>query len=253
MKTLFLNCVLFTPVHKEVKENKYVPIFYFWLSKLIQNGGLGRDDYLLISIDERTIEFIKKNPGCLSALISQLRCPYAFKIFPAPNTILDGMRIRYTPHEFTQESYLYLDIDVLVMKPLKELLYSCTPEKLYICTEGTLRNPNYGADMSATDDPGYTSAIFLVTGNNTQKTLFSRVNEIYQDKNYYTLDQPFFNRAVYMMPRNDKLLTRLHSFNGHDYSKGDTVFLNCGGEPGRDQIHYDKIHEVICLINAGIF
>jgi len=45
----------------------------------------------------------------------------------------------------------------------------------------------------------------------------------------------------------------VHSFNGHGYSKGDTIFFNCGGEPGRDKIHYDKIQEVICLINAGLF
>lgn len=253
MKTLFLNCVLFTPLYKEVRDNKYILIFYTWLSKLIQNGGLGRDDFLLISIDERTIEYLKTTPKCLAYLFSQLKCPYAFKIFPAPKTILDGMKIRYTPHDFTQDAYMYLDIDVLVMKPLKGILDNVHPEKLYVCTEGTLRDENYGADMSSTDDPGYTSAIFLVTGNHTQKVLFRRVDELYMDKGYYTLDQPFFNRVVYMMPRDDKVLTRVHSFNGHGYSKGDTVFLNCGGEPGRDDIHYDKLQEVCCLINVGMF
>ena len=124
MKTLFLNCVLFTPLYLEVKENNYILIFYTWLSKLIQNGGLGRDDYLLISIDERTMEYLKTTPKCLAYLLSQLKCPYAFKIFPAPATLLDGMRIRYTPHEFTQDAYMYLDIDVLIMKPLKGILYS---------------------------------------------------------------------------------------------------------------------------------
>ena len=253
MKTLFLNAVLFTPLYTEVRENNYILIFYTWLSKLVQNGGLGRDDYLLISIDERTMEYVKTTPKCLAYLLSQLKCPYAFKIFPAPATLLDGMRIRYTPHEFTQDAYLYLDIDVLIMKPLKGILENVHPDKLYVCTEGTLRDANYGADMSATDDPGYTSAIFLVTGNHVQKVLCRRIDEVYMPKGYYTLDQPFFNRVVYMMPRDDKVLTRVHSFNGHGYSKGDTIFFNCGGEPGRDKIHYDKIQEVICLINAGLF
>lgn len=253
MKTLFLNCVLFTPLYKEVKENKYIKIFQTWVSKLVQNGGLGRDDFLLISVDERTIEYLKTTSGILGTLLSYLKCPYAFKIFPAPKTILDGMKIRYTPHEFTQDAYMYLDIDVLIMKPLKGILEDTHPDKLYVCTEGTLRDENYGADMSATDDPGYTSAIFLVTGNHTQKVLFRRIDELYVPKDYYTLDQPFFNRVVYMMPRNDKVLTRVHSFNGHGYSKGDTIFLNCGGEPARDEIHYDKIQEVCCLINVGMF
>jgi hypothetical protein len=182
MKTLFLNCVLFTPLYKEVKENNYLRIFCTWLSKLVQNGGLGRDDFLLISIDERTIEYLKTTSGILGTLLSYLKCPYAFKIFPAPKTILDGMKIRYTPHDFKQDAYMYLDIDVLIMKPLKGILEDTHPEKLYVCTEGTLRDANYGADMSATDDPGYTSAIFLVTGNHTQKVLFRRVDEIYMPK-----------------------------------------------------------------------
>jgi hypothetical protein len=252
MKTLFLNCVLFTLADQEVAENKYIPIFCTWLSKLIQNGGLGRDDFLLISIDERTIQHLKTNAGILGTLLSYLKCPYAFKIFPAPATLLDGMKIRYTAHDFKQDAYMYLDIDILVMKPLRLIVDQTENAKLYICTEGTLRDPNYGADMSSTDDPGYTSAVFMVTAPWVMEVLCRRVGELYEDKGYYTLDQPFYNRAVYMMPR-DSRITKYVSYNGHNYSKDDTVLLNCGGEPGRDKIHYDKIHEILCLINVGFF
>jgi hypothetical protein len=148
---------------------------------------------------------------------------------------------------------MYLDIDVLVMKPLKGMLDGLEAAKLYVCTEGSLTDPNYGADMSSSDDPGYTSAVFIATSPWVMEVLCRRVGELYEDKGYYTLDQPFFNRAVYMMPRNDKLLTRIHSFNGQNYSKDDTILLNCGGEPGRDKIHYDKIQEVLCLINIGFY
>jgi hypothetical protein len=85
-----------------------------------------------------------------------------------------------------------------------------------------------------------------------QEVLFRRVGELYRDAGYYTIDQPFYNRAVYMMPR-DSRLTKYVSYNGHGYSKEDTVLLNCGGEPGRDEIHYDKIQEIICLLNVGFF
>lgn len=253
MKSLFLNAVLFTLKDKEVRENKYLQIFQTWLSKLVQNGGLGRDDFLLISIDERTIEYLKTHSGILSTLLSYLKCPYAFKIFPAPATILDGMKIRYTPHDFKQDAYMYLDIDILVMKPLRLIVDQTENAKLYVCTEGTLRDENYGADMSATDDPGYTSAVFVATAPWVMEVLCRRVNELYMDKGYYTLDQPFYNRAVYQMPHNNKLLTRHHSFNGQDYTKEYIVLLNCGGEPGRDKIHCDKIQEVCCLINVGFF
>jgi hypothetical protein len=253
MKTLFLNAVLFTLADREVAKNKYLPIFYTWVSKLIQNGKLGRDDFLLISIDERTIEYLKTNSGILGTLMSYLPCPYAFKIFPAPATLLEGMKMRYKTHDFKQDVFMYMDVDILVMKSLRLIVDQTENAKLYVCTEGTLRDPNYGADMSSTDDPGYTSAIFMTTAPWVQEVLFRRVDELYRDAGYYTIDQPFYNRAVYMMPHNNKLLTSLHSFNGHNYSKEDTVLLNCGGEPGRDDIHYDKIQEVLCLINVGFF
>jgi hypothetical protein len=255
MKTLFLNCVLFTLKGQEVRENKYLPIFYVWLSKLVQNGGLTKDDFLLISIDERTLEFIKTTAKCLAYLLSQLKCPYAFKIFPSPVTLLDGMRIRYTPHDFKQDVYLYLDIDILIMKSLRLIVDQTAPAKLYVCTEGTLRDPNYGADMSSTDDPGYTSGIFIISSNSLQKMLFLKINDNYLDKGYYAQDQPFFNRAVYEMENDidNTLITRYTSFNGWGYSPDLTVLLNCGGDVGDGEKHYDKIQEVQCLINAGYF
>jgi hypothetical protein len=250
MPTLFLNCVLFTLKDTPVSENKYVQIFNIWISKLIQNGGLTKDDFLLISIDERTMEHIKKSPGCLGALISKLQCPYAFKIFPAPDTILDGMKIRYTVHEFTHDAYMYMDIDVLVMKSLKTL--PLEPGNLYVMAEGSLADPNYGADMSSKAGVGYTSAIMIFTAPSIQKFLFESVQRFYKDMGYYTIDQPFFNKAVYMM-MHDSSLTKYVSYNGQSYSKGDTVFLNCGGDVGDGLKHKDKIDDVICMINVGLF
>jgi hypothetical protein len=254
MKTLFLNCVLFTLKDQEVRENNYLFIFYMWLSKLLQNGELTKDDFLLISIDERTIEYIKTTPKSLAYILSQLKCPYAFKIFPAPETLLDGMKIRYTPHDFKQDIYMYMDIDILIMKSLRLIVDQTAPAKLYVCTEGTLRDPNYGADMSSTDDPGYTSAVFMATAPWVQEVLFRRVHEVYRNAGYYTQDQPFFNRAVYEIGDVDNtLLTRYTSFNGWKYSPDLTVLLNCGGDVGDGEKHYDKMHEVQCLINAGYF
>jgi hypothetical protein len=106
--------------------------------------------------------------------------------------------------------------------------------------------------MSSTDGVGYTSAVMVFTAPWVQEVLFRRVGELYRDAGYYTIDQPFYNRAVYMMPR-DSRITKYVSYNGHNYSKDDTVLLNCGGEPGRDKIHCDKIQEVLCLINVGFF
>ena len=242
----------------------YIPIFHMWLSKLIQNGQLDKNDMLNISIDERTIEYFKTNGGILATLLSQLQCPHIFKIFPAPATILEGMKIRYHPHEYTQDVYMYLDIDVIVMKSLKNLAISTTPGNIYVCAEGKITDPNYGADMpSPPPQPhymelggvglGYTSGIFLVNGRQHLEALFRRVHEYYRDAGYYSLDQPFFNRAVYDMPHDVRTLYKCVSFNGQDYSKVSCVLLNCGGDVADGPIHHKKIFDIICLINSGFF
>jgi len=253
MKTLFLNCVLFTLKDMPVSENKYVRIFNIWLSKLIQSDSLTPEDFLLISIDERTIEHLRINPGILGSLLSFLKCPYAFKIFPAPASVLEGMKIRYAEHAFTQDVYMYLDIDILVLRTLKPLLEKTIPYQLYVCTEGTLRDPNYGADMSASDDPGYTSGIFMATAPYVQKLLSTKVLEVYGNKSYYSQDQPYYNKAVYMIKHNNLLLTPVTSFNGHGYNKDSTVFFNCGGNVADGEVHLSKIVDINCLINVGVF
>ena len=263
MKSLFLSCVLFTLADKPCSENKYIPIFNMWLSKLIQNGGLSKEDMLVISIDQRTIEHIKNTPGCLGTLLSKLQCPYSFKIFPAPATLMEGMRIRYHPQQYEKDVYMYLDIDVLVMKSLKMIANQTEPDKIYACAEGKLNDPNYGADMPAMVNQhyielggvglGFTSGIFIITSPTFQDALFHRVAKYYRDAGYYSLDQPFFNRAVHELPHNASLLYKHVSFNGHGYSKDDCVLLNCGGDVANGPIHYDKIVDVISMINAGLF
>ena len=263
MKSVFLNCILFTPSDKPVAENKYIPIFSMWLSKLIQNGELDKEDILVISIDERTIEHIKKSPGCLGVLLSKLQCPYTFKIFPAPATLMDGMKMRYHPHRYEQDAYMYCDIDVIIMKSLKLIIQQTKPDKIYTCAEGKLNDPNYGADMPVLQNPhyielggvglGYTSGIFIVTAPTFLEALFQRVHKYYRDAGYYALDQPFFNRAVYELPHDASLLWKHVSFNGHGYHKDDCVLLNCGGDVADGPIHYNKIFDIISMINAGIF
>ena len=39
-KTICVDCVLFTLNGKNVNENKYVQIFYYWLSLFNKNSGI---------------------------------------------------------------------------------------------------------------------------------------------------------------------------------------------------------------------
>ena len=263
MPSLLLNCVLFTLKDRKVRDNEYVTIFYTWLSKLIQNGGLDKADKLVITIDERTIEYFKRLPGCLGVLLSKLQCPYVFKILPAPTTMLEGMKMRYHAYNFEQDAYMYCDIDVIIMKSLKTIISQTKPGRIYTCIEGKLDDPNYGADTPAIKHPhyielggvglGYTSGIFIVTATAFLEALFYRVHKYYRDAGYYALDQPFFNRAVHELPHDASLLWKHVTFNGQNYNKDTCVLFNCAGDVGNGFKHHEKIKDVLMMIDAGVF
>lgn len=257
MPSVFLNCVLFTLKDRPVKDNKYILIFYTWLSKLIQNAGLTKNDFLMISIDERTFDYIKTTPKCLNYLFHKMPCPHTFMVFPSPATMMEGMLMRYNaPDTYQQDAYMYCDIDVIIRKPLRPVLERAMPDKMYVVVEGDLRDDNYGADMHRVSGDGYTSGIWFFTGGDLYREFKRLVNSHYKlNAKYYALDQPFFNRAVYDLPHQSiirDVLTEHTSFNGHNYNKNTCVFLNCGGDVGDGDKHYDKIQEVLIMMDAGV-
>jgi hypothetical protein len=256
MPSLFLNCVLFTLSTQEVKDNHYILIFYTWLSKLIQNAGLTKDDFLMISIDKRTFDYIKTTPKCLNYLFQKIPCPHTFMIFPSPETMMEGMLMRYRQHSYQQDAYMYCDIDVLIRKPLRTVLDRTIPDKMYVVMEGDLRDPNYGADMIDAVGDGYTSGIWIMTGQKVYSAFLNCLHNHYKmDAKYYALDQPFFNRAVYELPPQNiirDVLTEHTSFNGHNYNKDTCVLLNCAGDVGDGAKHYEKIQEVLIMMDAGV-
>lgn len=257
MPSVFLNCVLFTLDGREVKENQYVRIFYIWLSKLIQNGGLTKDDMLMISIDKKTFDYISTSAPSLNSIFCKLLCPHTFMIFPSPVTMMEGMQMRYEPHKYEQDAYMYCDIDVIVRKPLSTFLERMMPDKMYVVVEGDLRDANYGADMEGMEgNPGYTSGIWVITGQSICREFLIRLHNHYKVyAKYYALDQPFFNRAVYDMSHRNiirDVLTEHTSFNGHNYNKDACVLFNCAGDVGDGLKHHEKIQDVLIMMDAGV-
>lgn len=261
MPSVFLNCVLFTLDGREVKENQYVRIFYIWLSKLIQNGGLTKDDMLMISIDKKTFDYISTSATSLNSIFCKLLCPHTFMIFPSPVTMMEGMQMRYEPHKYEQDAYMYCDIDVIVRKPLSTFLEKTMPDKMYVVVEGDLRDANYGADMEGIEftsdkNPGYTSGIWVITGQSICREFLIRLHNHYKVyAKYYALDQPFFNRAVYDMSHRNiirDVLTEHTSFNGHNYNKDACVLFNCAGDVGDGLKHHEKIQDVLIMMDAGV-
>ena len=264
MSSICLSCVVFTLHDKALEENKYIDIFILWLSQLIKCGDLQKEDALYIFTDKRTIDYIHE-----STIFSTLKTKIVFQISvivsPSPTTLLDGMMWKYTFFPYTQDIYMYCDIDIFIVNSLKDITSKMIPNHIYVSAEGFLKDPNYSADFPKDypiDDTsaGLSAGKFAVYGKDAHTILCKTIQSLCKrETGYYTLEQPFFNHAI-LLKIPDTISCDVHllhapvvSFNGEDYEKGKTVLLDCAGEPGNGKVHYDFMIEVLCLLNSGYF
>ena len=268
MPSLCLSCLLFTLDNKEVKDNKYVNTFIIWLSHLIQYGGLCKDDILYIISDNRTIEFIKDtNNTIFSTFCSFINFRINLIHYEPPKTMMEGMMLRYMAIAYTQDIYMYCDIDILILNSLHILTKSMIENHIYICLEGDIKNVYYSngipEDLMLSincEKPGVSSGKFAIYGKEICKTVFEVMNSLcnYNSPNT-TLDQPVFNYSIILLKKsgfliNEDLLMNHVSFNGDEYKHGTTILFDCAGvESGDDEIHYKKMFDISILFQCGYF
>jgi len=268
MPSLCLSCLLFTLEHKEVKDNKYINTFIIWLSHLIQYGGLDEDDILYIISDNRTIEFIKDtNNTIFSTFCSFTKFRIKLIHYESPKTLLEGMMLRYKSNPYTQDIYMYCDIDILILDSLHRLTNSMVKNHIYICLEGDFCSVSYSQGIPEDiinsikhEGPGASSGKFAIYGKEICNTVFEVINTLCKyDSNYFTQDQPFFNHSIILLNQsgfsiNNNLLTTHVSLNGADYKHGTTILFDCAGvECGHDVIHYKKMFDISLLFQCGYF
>jgi len=257
MPSICLSCIIYTIDDKPVQENKYVPIFLLWLSQLIKVGGLGKDDNLNMYIDKRTVEYLF-NDSIFGIVLA--KAPFQTQIIgiPPPKTHLEGMMWKYNTIEYTQDIYMYIDIDILVINSLQNLITSIQPNTICVCIEGCMTDSNYGEDIPAEliEDGmnGFSAGKFIVYGKDLRNSFFKKIQEFCNyDKKYYTVEQPFFNRAVISMSNIDvDILDKHVSVNSISYNKEFTILLDCAGDPGNGEAHYIKILDAFCLLTCGV-
>jgi hypothetical protein len=251
MPSLCLSCIIYTIKDKQVEENKYVQIFLIWLSQIIKAGGLDKDDILHMYIDKITLTYLFSN-SIFGSLLKKAAFATMILGIPPPKTHLEGMMWKYNISDYTQTIYMYLDIDILVIKPLKELIELVVPNSICVCIEGYMSNSDYGADIPSEIEEGmngFSAGKFMVYGKDLRDCFFKKIQAFCNyDKIYYTVDQPFFNRAILDMENID-VDVLVEPYVSFEYNKK-TVLLDCAGEPGNGNVHYTKILDVLCLLNC---
>ena len=264
MKSICLNCLVYTLKDKEVKDNMYLEILYVWLGKVIQSGGLTENDLLQIIIDSRTYQYLENNDNVLSILLDKLPCSFTMVIVDPPANSLQGMMNKYSITDYSQDIFIYSDIDILISNPFSNLIDMLEPKSYYFCKEGYLEEENYSGSLSSqiTDPnlPGFSAGKFIITDKELRDSFFKQIQAMcdYSTK-FYTVEQPFFNHAIYSLPRdtvsvNIDLLAEYVSFNGNDeYDKNKTIFNDMAGDVGNGDAHIKKIMTAMSLYLTGFY
>jgi hypothetical protein len=263
MNSICLACLLYTLKDKEVKENLYIDIFYLWLAKVIQSGDLRSNDLLQITVDSRTVEYFNSNSSALPVLLEKIQCPYEIIEVDPPSTSLEGMMNKYNFTEYTQDVYIYCDIDIIISNSFHTLLPLLKNNTAYFCKEGSFSHDNYGESFNhgVSDDlPGLSAGKFIITDKLIRDSLFNIIRQACNySTTFYTVEQPYFNYAIYSLPRdtisvNIDLLTEYVSFNGNEgYDKNKTIFNDMAGDPANGEVHLKKIIHMISLYLSGIY
>jgi hypothetical protein len=217
-------------------------------------------------MDSETYEYLKKGIVFMP-LLNAAPCPIKLVLCPPPVTLQEGMMMRYIPVEYEQDVYMYCDIDVLIIKPLRLLTEAIKPNTISVHPEGPLTDPNYGAafteeELAAFTETrpfplGYSSGKYIIHGKGLYRGLMDSVSRLFDENPtlHYTIDQPLFNKAVHTGPYTvDEVLFNRNtvSQNYHMYSKGTTVLLDAMGIPGDGDFHLEKLIQFYILGASGL-
>ena len=264
MRSICLSCIVYTLKDKEPKDNLYLDIFYIWLAKVIQSGGLTKADLLQVTMDSRTCAYIENNDTVLSLLLEKLPCSFTLVTVEPPANSLEGMMNKYAFTEYTQDVYIYCDIDILISNPFHSMVEQLEEDTMYFCNEGILSDQNYSEGFSEDvvnlkNMAGFSAGKFVILGKGLRDSFFKIIHDMcdYSSK-FYTVEQPYFNRAIYLIPRdkvnvNTSALTDYVAFNGNDYTKEKTIFNDMAGDVGDGKAHASKMMCALSLYLIGFY
>lgn len=225
------------------KSNCYLYMLMMMVHTLTLTGTFKPiSDKFFVITDEAT--------GCV---INKLSILNSVEVVPVPRCkdVYEMMKWKYRLHNYIDlsgQDTLYLDVDMLGLKPLR---FTLPEDTFLVAPEGQATDKNYCAAGPLRLPWGVSAGIFGYRFGPKVRQVFEHVLQRMEadPERYYTLDQPHFNIAF----PHTKFLTVPAggiSFNGHgDLSKA--FLMNLAGEPGDGPFHYLKMLEMYMRINYG--
>jgi hypothetical protein len=262
---LFVFTNVFTIKGQDATTNPYLDAFCIWFQFLRRFGQLNpTKDQIHVSIDYASYAHLQtttKGTNLLDGIV--------FHTVEQPATLREGMALRYEAAAHLQwawpgHSFLYLDVDALVCRPLRTLYGDGARGTLWFTTEesiasyaGGLLTPNYLAGrivMSPNDYkelmdmPGISSGLFGwnhpdASYGSSFADLATRIRT--DTMNYYTVDQPYFNEFVARKLLGSKDIYHIDSskigINEPMSPTSPYVIMNYCGDPGNGADHLLKL------------
>ena len=269
-----LYTILFTLEDKPVHKNQYIQMFLIWFSYVVKSKSLNENDSLLILGDRYTLNYLKHETP-IENMAKLLLCTYGLIEAEQPKTLMEGCMLKY--NQFIRSDVIlghnydilvYTDIDVIINKSFKTL--AMAPNSIIVHEENDFNLTYFSEGIPENEKneflkcnsliKGLSAGKFIIYGKSLAIDIFNRIVKYNSVKsNYYTLEQPLFNRAIYNYIYIDKKEANLCNINPYciQYNKllttniDNCMLIDCCGKPGHYIDHMEKMLNVLCITNAN--
>jgi len=250
--------VLYTLEDRDPEKNEYVQMFFIWLSQIVKSRA-AKSCALLV--DSRTFDFLETNL-IYNKMLEKMPLNLTTLVFPPPKTYMDGMKMKFTPFDYEEDYLMYLDLDIIVLKPLYGLIEHAKNYEFYVQLEHELLEHEYTDEMTEEEKSkliasnvinGLSSGKFIVGSKLARDQIFSNIIA-HMNKTtriYNTVEQPAYNRVLFLESSNIKIATidkTNISENLRNYADS-TIIIDYYGEACNGKIHLQKMIDFIAYQN----
>lgn len=267
--SVLLYTILFTLEDKPVHKNEYIQMFLIWFSCLIKTQALNKNDILLIIIDKYTKSYLE-NDTVFYKLKRKMNVGIHYLTLSQPKTLLEGCMWKYNALEkdyleyYNKDILFYSDIDILFNKSFKTITDAMIPQSIVTHGEGSFEKKYFSEGIPDEEKnefmkykpniQGLSAGKFAIYGNSIALDIFNKIIEYNKvETKYFTLEQPFFNRAVYKYLYIDKKIPVIYFMNNHIIqacqieNNTSSIMIDCLGDTGDYGEHMNKILSIFCI------
>ena len=272
--SVFLYTILFTLEDKPVHKNQYIQMFLIWLSFLVKSKSLTENDTLCVIGDRYTLNYVKHETP-FEVIKKNLVSSFIFMEAEQPKTLLEGCMLKYNQLirsdvmlAANYDILMYTDIDVIINKSIKTLVIE--PNSIVIHEENDFNYDYFSEGIPENEKKeflkcnsllrGLSAGKFIIYGKSLVFDIFKMIVNYNEVKtNYYTLEQPLFNRAIYNYIYIEKKSVNIYGLNPYcihynsvqPSNDMNCILIDCAGKPGHYIDHMEKMLNILCITNAN--